>query len=1221
MKPDEALAILDESLKPKMLSQIQEFVFRQTWAGDSYAMMADQSGYDEDYIKEVGSRLWKLLSQVLDVKVTKNTLTSAFGQYGRRLAEQTAVPIVINSLKVTSISSAPQQQAIQIDWGEAMEVFGFQGREVELQQLQDWIVPINGVPCRLVAILGMGGIGKTALTVKLVERLQASGFEQIIWRSLRNAPPLTNLLADLLQFFRDRQQQADRGAKGVSAQIAELLEYLRQSRCVVVLDNAETILQGKERAGIYRSRSVSRGESGYEEYGELLRQVGESRHQSCVILTSREKPKDIALLEGKNNVVKSIALAGIDDRSARSIMEQRGILATDPSQWQDLAHHYAGNPLALKMVSAVAIELFGGGLEQFLTQIQAEHSSLLFDDIRDLLEQQFDRLSELERQVMYWLAINREFVSLTEIQQDLISARDRQHLPDVLRSLSRRSLIETSTSTQGMNFSQQPVVMEYVTERLINGMCQEIREDRVGKYLQNYALLKATAKDYLRQAQARSIVDEIIERVSLSKTQLAARLRSIILTLPRQQTDYAAGNLLNLLVRLGADLNELDLSDLSIWQAYLKETDLHRVNFTNADLDRSIFADRLGTIFDVAISHDDRLIGTADCSGKVNLWWLDTGQTQLSIQAHNTTISCLKFDPDGKFFATSGIESIVKVWDTNSGECRQILSGHTAPIWKIAFHPNGTQLMSGSEDGTAKLWDLATATCVHTFEHPAAVKAIAISQGDGSQLVTGGGDGVLKLWEMETGACVWTKSAHQSDISSLSWSQSGKIFASSSHDRTVKIWDLAGNCLQTLTGHRERVLSCQIDPQGKFLISGGADRVLKLWDLTTGTCIKTLTGHTTWVTTVAWTTDGQTIVSGSIDRTVRIWQVSTGHCLRTIQGYGREIRTVAWNDTGTLVAAGGGGRSIRIWDVESATCLQTFWATMNWVWALKFISPPNLDPPVPELLAATSFGPVTKLWNPETGTLFKSLAAGDNWSNTLAYHPGKNWLATGTFSGNIQIWDVNLDRPIAEIPGIYTAGIWSSLSFHPDGNLLAACGADSNVQLVDLETHADRQLSGHVAGLNVVSFSPDGQLLASGGIDQSVKVWHVETGACLMTLSGHTDQIYSVAFGSDLDAPILVTASGDGTIKLWDLTTGTCTATLTEHTDIVFAIAFCPNPHTPYLLLSGSQDESLKLWDIRTGICIKTLTTDRLYEGMQIGGVKGLTETQKMALELLGACK
>ncbi|PSB54190.1 NB-ARC domain-containing protein, partial [Chamaesiphon polymorphus] len=681
MTPDEALSRLDSLLQPKVLTQIQEVVFRQTWAGESYAAMADRSGYDEDYIKDVGSRLWKLLSQVLGVKVTKNTLTSAFGQYERGLAESTATPIVVNR----SISPNQQQQATQIDWGEAIEVFGFQGRELELQQLQDWIVPINnGVPSRLVAILGMGGIGKTALTVKLVERLHKNGYEHIIWRSLRNAPPLTNVLADLLQFFRDRQQQSDRGAKGVSAQIAELIQYLRQSRCVVVLDNAESILQGKERAGIYRA--------GYEEYGELLRQVGEIRHQSCVILTSREKPKDIALLEGENNVVRSLALAGIDDRSAQTIMEQRGISATTPNQWQDLSQNYAGNPLALKMVAAMTIELFGGSLEQFLARIEMENSSLLFDDIRDLLQQQFDRLSELERQVMYWLAINREFVSLTEIQQDLISDRDRQHSPDVLRSLSRRSLIETA-STQGINFSQQPVVMEYVTERLINGVCQEIREDKVGKYLQNYALLKATAKDYIRQTQARSIVDEIIERVSLSKTQLAARLRAIIVTLPRHQPNYAAGNLLNLLVRLGADLTELDLSDLCVWQAYLKETNLHRVNFTNTDLDRSVFVDRLGAASRMAISRDCQ-IATGDSNGNVSVWQLDTGKPLLSIAAHNTMIWGLAFIPDGRSIATSSYEPSIKLWDARSGAYRHSLNGHTAPIWQIASHPNGLQLVT-----------------------------------------------------------------------------------------------------------------------------------------------------------------------------------------------------------------------------------------------------------------------------------------------------------------------------------------------------------------------------------------------------------------------------------------------------------------------------------------------------------------------------------------------
>lgn len=138
-----------------------------------------------------------------------------------------------------------------------------------------------------------------------------------------------------------------------------------------------------------------------------------------------------------------------------------------------------------------------------------------------------------------------------------------------------------------------------------------------------------------------------------------------------------------------------------------------------------------------------------------------------------------------------------------------------------------------------------------------------------------------------------------------------------------------------------------------------------------------------------------------------------------------------------------------------------------------------------------------------------------------------------------------------------------------------------------------------------------------------------------MTLSGHTEQVASVAFGGDAvgvvrlrspqvaspleNNPILASCSSDRTIKLWDLTTGICTATLTGHTDRVESIAFCPNPATPYLLASGSYDETLKIWDIRTGVCVKTLTLDRLYEGMKISGAKGLTTAQKISLELLGA--
>ena len=80
MTDDDALLALDSLLRPNTLNDLQELVFRQSWTGKSYAEMAEASSYDENYLKDVGSRLWKLMSQSLGTKVTKNNLQSVLRQ-------------------------------------------------------------------------------------------------------------------------------------------------------------------------------------------------------------------------------------------------------------------------------------------------------------------------------------------------------------------------------------------------------------------------------------------------------------------------------------------------------------------------------------------------------------------------------------------------------------------------------------------------------------------------------------------------------------------------------------------------------------------------------------------------------------------------------------------------------------------------------------------------------------------------------------------------------------------------------------------------------------------------------------------------------------------------------------------------------------------------------------------------------------------------------------
>src|SRR4028118_963171 len=288
MTVDEALLFLDSVLQ-EPLNDVQELVFRQTLEGRSYPEMAKSTAYDAEYIKLVGFQLWQLLSRVFGEKVTKSNVQSVL----RLKAQQAQVAVAPShptqaalGVKTQTLQSGAPTHWVTADvttanrcqdWGEAIDVSVFYGRTEELAKLEQWIVQER---CRLVMLLGMGGIGKTAISVKIAERIQEH-FDYVIWRSLRNAPPILDLLAELIQFL--SQQKETVFPETVDGRVSQLLRYLRASRCLLVLDNAESILREGDRTGGYRE--------GYEGYGQLLRCVAETSHKSTLVLTSREKPR------------------------------------------------------------------------------------------------------------------------------------------------------------------------------------------------------------------------------------------------------------------------------------------------------------------------------------------------------------------------------------------------------------------------------------------------------------------------------------------------------------------------------------------------------------------------------------------------------------------------------------------------------------------------------------------------------------------------------------------------------------------------------------------------------------------------------------------------------------------------------------------------------------------------------------------------------------------
>jgi len=768
MPAEEALALLNELLKEQKLKTIHELVFCYSWQGLTYPEIAKQVGYDTSYIRNIGHELWSQLSQAFEEPVTKKNIQSVLR---RQLAQSQHATLANRSGKEAARSSQTDSEPTLLErstlsvntnqyqhWGEAIDVSAFYGRHAELAMLHEWI---ESDGCRLVALVGMGGIGKTTLAAKLAEQLQ-NKFDYLVWQSLRNAPPIEFVLTQLLKFFTNQQEVIQ--AESLDGQISQLIGRLRSSRCLIIFDNIEAILDGVQ-AGQCRS--------GYEQYDEFLRRIGSEQHSSCLLLTSREKPKTLTPLEGEILPVRSLSLTGLNTAAVQSLFQADGFICNS-DEWQNLTTSYSGNPLALKIVLATVRDVFDGSITQFL-----EQGTIAFGDITLLLDEQFQRLSELEKQTMYWLAIAREWISIAQLREDFINNSQRADLLEVLLSLRRRSLIEKSAG----RFTLQPVVMEYVTEQLIEHVCEEIHTQNLNLFV-SHALIKAQEKDYIYESQIRIILAPLAVRLAnqlRSKKDVRHQLDSILSMLRSQSssTGYAGGNIINLLRLLKIDLNDYDFSHLKIWQAYLVGATLHRTNLANADLAKSVFTDALDGATWIAFSPDGEQCAISLTDGKVRVYQTATYQELLTLEGHPSWTAYVAFSPDGNFLATASLDHTLKLWNLATGQCCKTFEGHTSWAASVAFSPAGETLISCGNDRTIKLWNIATQECVTLVGHSDFVVGVAVSP-DGETLASCSYDQTVKLWHVATGELTHTLHGHTAYVRAVAFSPDGQTLASGS---------------------------------------------------------------------------------------------------------------------------------------------------------------------------------------------------------------------------------------------------------------------------------------------------------------------------------------------------------------------------------------------------------------------------------------------------------
>jgi WD40 repeat protein len=382
---------------------------------------------------------------------------------------------------------------------------------------------------------------------------------------------------------------------------------------------------------------------------------------------------------------------------------------------------------------------------------------------------------------------------------------------------------------------------------------------------------------------------------------------------------------------------------------------------------------------------------------------------------------------------------------------------------------------------------------------------------------------------------------HSGAVYLTSFSPDGKLLATASYDRTVRLWDVSDRrhpkaLGAPLAGGTSWVSSAVFSPDGRTLASAGDDGRIRRWDLTDprrprplGT---PLTGHRGTIYLIAFSPDGRTLASAGEDRTVRLWNTRGATEPAVLNGAGAAVRSVAWSPDGRTLAAGGDDDTIRLWNTTDVR------------------RPRAYD----EVLKG------------HTGLV-----------HSVAFSPDGTELASGSADNSVRLWDVadpaHPGPAGAPLTG-HTGPIWS-VAFSPDGRMLAAASADStaslwNVSDPEYPSQVGEPLAGSSGEMYALGFSPDGRTLATGSGDSKVRLWSIPAGD-LVGSSG--------AFRRD--GRVLATAGRDGRIRLWNVTDPTRPVALGRPftpvaRDPDSQVLFSPDGRTLAVLTTGR----VHLWNV-----------------------------------------
>jgi NB-ARC domain len=393
--------------------------------GHKYAQIAEKHQCTTDYVGSVASDLWKYLSDELGEKITKSNvharlenaifsiISSDFSRSNNNINYCPHNP----QCPDIETQKTPDIETPYIDLDDAPCINFFYGRTQQLDDLEKYIFQQKA---RLIGIFGLSGIGKTSLSLQLIENIKDK-FDFVLWRNLQYFPHPDDLLQELIDIFTSIENK-EQCAK---MQLRKLIKYLQKYRCLIILDDLQSLFVCGQLSGQYDFESQG--------YQTLFKKLAEVNHKSCLLLLSQQKPREVELLESTNPAVLSLELKGLDS-SATGIFKFQGL--QEEQKWLDLIRLYQGHPLWLNFI-AIRIQKLAQGK---ITDIFSDDCILLTEDLKDCLSKIYHDLAPIEKSILITFSKNQA-LTLGELKS-LVNYSPADLLKG-LNYLCNRFLIET----------------------------------------------------------------------------------------------------------------------------------------------------------------------------------------------------------------------------------------------------------------------------------------------------------------------------------------------------------------------------------------------------------------------------------------------------------------------------------------------------------------------------------------------------------------------------------------------------------------------------------------------------------------------------------------------------------------------------------------------------------------------------------------------------------